>query len=80
MQPLDITLRQKIGVDIELDKISDIGRKVADMLLHQEGYRDQITDVVEKYVYHLGDSGKIGAQYIIRSLKARQSGRRGERA
>lgn len=80
MQPLDITLRQKIGVDIELDKISDIGRKVADMLLHQEGYRDQITDVVEKYVYHLGDSGKIGAQYIIRSLKARQPGRREERA
>lgn len=74
-QPLDITLRNQIGISLEKDEINQLNDAI-NRLLGSEGahFEEQIQRLVETYVFHIGESGKIGGQYIIdRIMEKRQN-------
>ena len=65
-QPLDITLRNKIGISLEKDEINQLNDAIKRLLESDSAYyKDQIQKLVDTYVFHIGESGKIGGQYII---------------
>lgn len=67
--PLDITLRDRIGVSLEPDQLDDIALVVERLLNEeQDKYILGIQEIVSKYVFNIGHSGEVGGQYIIDSL------------
>ncbi|MDL2225438.1 membrane protein insertase YidC [Eubacteriales bacterium OttesenSCG-928-M02] len=72
MAPLDISLREVLGKSVDVAHMESVGEVVAELLANREAYRKQITDAMERYVFHIGHSGEIGGQYIIDGLMERE--------
>lgn len=74
-KPLDITLRNIIGKEIEKEEVNDIANIIEDLLVKQDEYKANNLEVREKYLYNLGNSDKIGAEYIISQIKKKDDER-----
>lgn len=76
-EQLDITLRNIIGRDIMPEDLpTALIRVVDEMFDNSEKYRQIIRDTRDKYIYHFGHSGEIGAEYIISRLRIIENSRR----
>jgi YidC/Oxa1 family membrane protein insertase len=69
IKPLEITLRDKIGIQVKPDNLANITDKIHELLNSAEKYADEITAIVDKYIANFGSSGVIGSKYIINRLK-----------
>ena len=66
--PLDISLRDEIGISVDVDKLDTLPAIIDEMLLAPEKYCEQITQVLEKNIYHIGSSAKFAGEYVISRL------------
>ncbi len=63
--PIDIELRDEVGISLDADKLSQLNSSV-DTLLHADRFSvESMQQLREKYIYNIGNSGKVGAKYII---------------
>lgn len=70
--PIDIELRDKVGISIALDSIEDEIVSAVEKLLNDVQFsRDSMRALKEQYIYNVGTSGKVGAKYIIERLVKR---------
>lgn len=68
VEPFDITIRDKIGISLDVDNLDVLHNKV-ETLLHDDSYtKESISDIRAQYLYNVGNSGNVGANYIIRKL------------
>lgn len=74
--PLNILLRDEIGCSLNLDEIGKVAEKIEELLRMRASYKDKIHAFVEEYVYNLGKSAEVGADYIIGSLQEKIKKRR----
>ena len=65
---LDISLRDKLGIALELSELGKLDEVVAQCLAAKDGYRDDIRQIVSEYLYNPGRSGEAGARYIMGRL------------
>lgn len=66
--PFDVIVRNQVGISVNPDEVKDI-HNVVDRLLHEEIYsEDSLREIRNKYLYNISESGKVGADYIIRRL------------
>ena len=70
--PMDIEIRDKIGISVDPQDIRpDIAGSV-EKLLHDSSFSpDNMIGCREKYLYNVGCSAKAGADYMIKSLMER---------
>jgi len=68
LEVLDISLRDKVGISVDLDEISNLSNSVAKLLGERGNYREQIAAVVDEYLYYPGRNGEAGGKYISRVL------------
>lgn len=66
--PLDISLRDEIGVSIDVDKFAEIPEIISEMLENSDLYQQKITKVVEENIYNIGSAAQVSADYIIDRL------------
>lgn len=66
--PLDISLRDEIGVSVDVDDFNKLPEIVEELLSNQEFYKEKITRVVEENIYNIGSAAKAGGEYIIGRL------------
>lgn len=76
--PVQIELRDKIGVSLDPSNVSGIAAIVQDMLSGQLLPENEVEAIAQQYVYHIGASGQVGGQYIIDTLRSRQIGKKRE--
>ena len=69
LEVVDITLRDKVGVSIEVDAVSAIQETVNHLLGAKESYEAQISEVVNTYLFYPGRNGQATGQYIINRLR-----------
>lgn len=70
--PIDIELRDKVGISVEVERIGNEIVSAVDKLLADEQFsQDSMQRLKEQYLYHVGESGKVGAKYIIERLVKR---------
>ncbi len=66
--PFDLEIRDKIGISIGIDRLSEIGIMVETLLNDKMFSQEEMEKIRAKYLYHIGTSGEVGAKYIIRRL------------
>lgn len=64
-KPLDITIRNKIGKAIEKEETKEIKKVVDELIVNQTKYKEENIKIRERYLFNLGKSSKIAAEYII---------------
>lgn len=70
--PIDIELRDKIGICLDPDAISEkIVPAVNKLLFDTQFSTEAIERLKVQYIYHPMESGKVGAEYLIGQLIAR---------
>ena len=66
--PLEITLRDEVGVRLGEDALGTVGTTIHSLLERQAYYKEQIRQLREKYFYNFGSSGSVGGKYIVDRL------------
>ncbi|MDR2715906.1 MAG: membrane protein insertase YidC [Coriobacteriaceae bacterium] len=67
--PLDISLRDELGVSVDLDELEGLAEVCADLLERSGEYREHITAVLERNIYDRGDAARGGGDYLIARVK-----------
>lgn len=66
--PIDIELRNKVGISLEETELGQI-RMTVDKLLNDNRFsKEAMEHMRDTYIYNIGSSGKVGAKYIIQRL------------
>lgn len=68
IEPIDITIRNKIGKSIEKQEIKDIKTIIDDLILNQDKYKENNIEMRNKYLFNVGNSSKIAGEYIINRI------------
>ena len=72
IEPLDISLRDKIGISIDIKDVGEISKTVDELLLNKNSYSGQVEEIIQQYLYHPRRSGEAGGVYIMKQLEARK--------
>lgn len=76
--PIDIELRDKVGISLEPDTIgAEVVAAVDRLLFDKQFSKESMQGMKEKYLYHPGESGKVGAKYMIERLVERSARKEG---
>jgi len=67
--PVEVSLRDKIGISINMDNMGVVSDTVVRLFTDAESYKQQITVVLQENMFCIGHSSEIGGQYIIDSLQ-----------
>ena len=68
-KPIDIDIRNKIGKEIEKEDVKDINNIVCELIDNQEKYKAKNLEIRNNYLFNIGSSAKVGAQYLIKKLE-----------
>ena len=66
--PFDIETRNKIGIALEVNELDKVGATVEKLLYDVSFSKEEMRKVREHYIYNIGRSGEVGADYIIKQL------------
>lgn len=66
--PMEIKLRNEIGVAINKEDIKDIKKTANDLWKNSEKYKQKIIDYFDKIIYNHNVAAQVGAKYILDSL------------
>ena len=69
--PVEISLRDRIGVAIDKDQLSSVDETVALLLRETPAYREKIDQAYREHFYNIGTSAHTGALYILGQLRKR---------
>lgn len=66
--PVDIELRDKVGISLEESEFSRLCAAVETLLYDSQFSVQAMEKLRDQYIYNVGNSGKVGAKYIIDRL------------
>ncbi len=73
-RPALLELRNKIGVSFSMEDVDKVGDAIGEIQQGKILNREAISQIVEEYVYHVGEHGKSGAAYIIGRIAQKRAG------
>ena len=76
LEPIDISLRLKIGIEIELDQLDRVADAVSELFAKQNEFHDRILQVRTETVFNIGHSGEAGGKYIIQRIIEKDKARK----
>ena len=65
LEPFELELRQKIGVIVSPGDLRAVPATIGELISKKNAFRDTIITLRNKNVFALGESSRIGAQYIM---------------
>lgn len=68
LESLEDRIRKKMGIELELSEIQEIGEKISYLVDNADAYRNAIEKIWNEELYNYGSSAKIGAEYLIKQL------------
>jgi YidC/Oxa1 family membrane protein insertase len=67
--PLDISLRDEIGVSVDVEKLVGISEIVDELVSHKQDYQTKIESILQKNIYDIGHGSESSGDYIIGRIK-----------
>ena len=74
--PVEISLRNTVGVAVEKEGLSDIGNIAAELFDKGDEYEERIEKLLGEFLFNIGTAEKVGADYILSSLAAKAEARK----
>jgi len=68
IEPMDIWIRDRIGVSVDTDKLGDIDAIVLELLDHKDDYAVAIEAVMSEHLFNMGHTDEAGGEYIIKQI------------
>jgi YidC/Oxa1 family membrane protein insertase len=66
IEPLEVSIREKIGRVIDPDRLADLPRQIRELAQGGDELRERIRKLRNETVYKVGESGRAGALAIAR--------------
>ena len=79
IEPMDIWIRDKIGVSLDPGKLDDLGRVVEEILDNTDAYKPVIGELLAEHMYNMGHTAEAGGGYIINQVLGRRGSNPGSR-
>ncbi len=76
--PVEISLREKLGVALDKEELADIRCVTGKLLAEGTLYKEKIEETLRGHFYNLGTSSAAGAKYILERLREIQIKRKEE--
>ena len=76
VEPINIWSRNVMGQSIPVSECKNIDKYIEEMFNDKDKYKEKIDDLVNNYVYNLGNSAEVGANYIIEAIQNKINERR----
>ena len=73
LTPVELSLRDEIGVSVNKEDVVGIKETISKLIKEEDHYHAKIVDIFDKFLYNHGKSSKVGAEYILKSLKNKQN-------
>lgn len=67
--PLEISMRDELGVSLDLNRLGEIDVVIKDLILKMDYYQDKITKLLNHNIYDIGHGSESGAGYIIARIE-----------
>ncbi len=71
--PLDISLRNEIGIAVDVEQLENLPQIVNELFAKKEWYKEHITEVVKQNIFDVGYGAVHGSQYMIDTLQAKRA-------
>ena len=68
LTPVEITLRDVVGVSVEKDKVGECRAIAQELFAKADEYEKKITEVLDTHIYNQGRAGEVGANYLLNAL------------
>jgi len=68
LDPVEISLRNEIGVAVEKDGLDEVDKVVENLLASSKAYKEVIENKFENLIFNHGCAAEKGARYILTSL------------
>ena len=72
IEPMELWMREMIGVSVEVDDLARIPEVVTDLLGRSDEYRTVIEELLERYMYNRGHTAEVGGRYLIDRIEERR--------
>ena len=72
LEVTDLTLRDQVGLSVDMDKLDTLSERVAYLLANKDMYKEKIQEVVNTHLFYPHRSGEAGGRYIINQLDKRR--------
>ena len=69
VEPINIWVRNVIGKSLKISELDKIKNTIKELLNSKDKYSKIITKTTNEYVYNLGNSSDVGADYIIKMIQ-----------
>jgi len=69
LEPLEVSIREKVGRIVALDEIHSISETINQMLSEMDQYSLNINKLRDEWVYNLSQTRSVGAKEIVKLLK-----------
>ncbi len=66
--PLDISLRDEIGLSLNVEEFDRIPGIIADFFQNRTYWKDKIARVLEDNIYHIGNAAQVSGDYLLKRL------------
>ena len=66
--PIDIELRSRIGKSVDLEQLETLPKVVDELLNNNAFSKESLEKIRNEYIYQIGHSGEVGAEYIMDRL------------
>jgi len=66
--PLDISLRDEIGISLDTDNLHNLYDTVKQLLSEKDMYHDKIKEILAKNIFNIGHSKQVAGDYLINSV------------
>ena len=76
IEPMDLKLRDEIGVSLDTEELGNIQTVVSDLLNRKDEYKTAITNIITERLYNVGLTDKTGGDYIIGQIMSRRENKK----
>jgi len=73
VEPMEIWIRDRIGVSVDTDKLTQVKNIVLGLLEKKDEYRTAIESLLSEYMYNMGNTAEAGGEYIIKQIVDRRN-------
>ena len=71
--PINILLRDQIGKRVRTDELEKLPAVAEYLLSHSDYYQDEIEKLVHEHIYHIDESARVSANYLIKQIQIKVS-------